>query len=131
MTTQVPCESCVTCCRDQYIILMAEDEANLSAYQFDEIKVRETVFRILKSNPDGTCVHLGPQGCSIYEQRPEVCRAYDCRKQFLIMSRNERRQFKNSQIWDEARKRLPTLDDDDRAHISDYRARARAPRISR
>jgi Fe-S-cluster containining protein len=28
---------------------------------------------------DGACVHLGPQGCTVYEHRPRCCRIYDCR----------------------------------------------------
>jgi Fe-S-cluster containining protein len=34
---------------------------------------------VLKSKPDGSCVYLGDQGCSIYERRPQMCRAFDCR----------------------------------------------------
>ncbi len=31
---------------------------------------------VLATKPDGSCVHLAPSGaCSIYEDRPPVCRA--------------------------------------------------------
>ena len=33
----------------------------------------------LRKLADGACVHLGPQGCTVYEHRPKVCRSHDCR----------------------------------------------------
>ena len=33
----------------------------------------------LRKRPDGACIHLGDNGCSIYEHRPQSCRRYDCR----------------------------------------------------
>ena len=120
----VPCNGCRTCCRDQAIVLVDEDMPNLAVFDFHLLPGDGPMIRILNLRPDGNCVHLGESGCTIYEQRPMVCREYDCRKQFSIMSRNERRQFKNEQIWEEARKRLPTLDAEDIADISAYRERA-------
>jgi Fe-S-cluster containining protein len=32
---------------------------------------------VLRQRSDGACVHLGPQGCTVYEDRPAVC--FDCR----------------------------------------------------
>jgi len=34
---------------------------------------------VLQRRWDGACVHLGEQGCTVYEQRPAVCRTFDCR----------------------------------------------------
>ena len=34
---------------------------------------------VLQRRSDGACVHLGEQGCTVYEQRPAVCRTFDCR----------------------------------------------------
>jgi Putative zinc- or iron-chelating domain len=39
----------------------------------------ERQFHELPRREDGACVHLGPEGCTIYEHRPEVCRRHDCR----------------------------------------------------
>lgn len=130
--SDVPCASCRVCCRHQLVILTPEDEPRITAYDFREIVGAGIAIKVLNARADGECVHLGPDGCLIYDQRPEVCRAYDCRKQFKIMSRNERRQFRNSQIWDEARKRLGSLDAQDLAELDDYKRRASAsfPRSS-
>jgi Fe-S-cluster containining protein len=34
---------------------------------------------VLQRRADGACVHLGEWGCTVYEQRPAVCRSFDCR----------------------------------------------------
>jgi len=34
---------------------------------------------VLQRRSDGACVHLGERGCTVYEQRPAVCRTFDCR----------------------------------------------------
>ena len=33
---------------------------------------------LLPRRPDGACVHLGEHGCTVYKQRPAVCRTFDC-----------------------------------------------------
>jgi hypothetical protein len=34
---------------------------------------------MLRKGPDGACVHLGPNGCTVHRHRPRACRIYDCR----------------------------------------------------
>ena len=34
---------------------------------------------VLRQRADGACIHLGERGCTVYEQRPAVCRSFDCR----------------------------------------------------
>jgi Fe-S-cluster containining protein len=31
---------------------------------------------ILQQTADGACAFLGPDGCSVYDRRPEVCRTF-------------------------------------------------------
>jgi Fe-S-cluster containining protein len=46
---------------------------------------------------DGYCVHNEPtQGCSVYDERPAVCRSYDCRN--------------DSRIWLDFDRRIPAPD---------------------
>lgn len=119
----VPCNGCRTCCRDQIVPVFEDDAPPPGGFITDPIPGLEGV-SALRLLPSGECAHLGADGCTIYEHRPMVCREYDCRKQFLIMRRFERRQWKNSQIWKEARKRLGSLSAEDHADLADYRRRA-------
>lgn len=43
----------------------------------------------LRMSPiSGNCVHLGPEGCEIYNDRPLECRVYDCRVTYVeVMGR--------------------------------------------
>lgn len=121
--SKVPCNTCTACCRQQIVRLTDEDLPNLPFYSWRQIGE----FRVLNNKANGECFHLGPEGCSIYEQRPSVCRTYDCRKQFKILSPAERRRFAHSAMGDEARQRLGTLDSDDLADLADYRRRTTTP----
>ncbi len=49
----------------------------------------------IKQGEDGYCVHSDPQtrACTIWENRPHVCRAYDCRK--------------DKRVWIDFEKRIP------------------------
>jgi Fe-S-cluster containining protein len=49
---------------------------------------------LIARGADGYCRHLdhGKQGCSVYEDRPLPCRAYDCRKDERIWADFERRE---------------------------------------
>jgi Fe-S-cluster containining protein len=114
--SDVPCNGCTVCCRQQIVLLGDRDEPNIAAYDYRHIGDH----RVLNNKPNGECTHLGPEGCTIYEKRPFVCRTYDCRKQFKILASSERRRFSNSALGDEARKRLGTLDAGDLADLPNY-----------
>lgn len=122
MTTDVQCNGCRACCIKQTVILLDEDEAHLEDFQYSEaVYGGDLVIRVLNHRSNGECVHLGPDGCTIYDKRPVICRQYDCRKQFMVTTRNERRtRHFGDKIWKEARKRLGTLDEEDRATLQRY-----------
>jgi Fe-S-cluster containining protein len=40
---------------------------------------------------DGACTHREGHFCSVYDNRPAVCRTYDCRRDKRIWSDYERR----------------------------------------
>jgi Fe-S-cluster containining protein len=115
--SNVPCNGCTACCRQQVVLLSDRDEANMAAYDYRRIGKH----LVLNNKPNGECTHLGPEGCTIYEKRPFVCRTYDCRKHLKCLAGNERRLFSRSALGDEARKRLDTLDADDLADLPNYR----------
>jgi hypothetical protein len=73
---QVPCGTCRECCWHSVVEVSPErgdDASKLDTVQRDDGQL------ILRKRPDGSCVHLGPQGCEVREHRPMVCRRYDCR----------------------------------------------------
>ncbi|MCA9641427.1 MAG: YkgJ family cysteine cluster protein [Myxococcales bacterium] len=70
---------------------------SLSIQDLDERVVRWDYSRPyqIASRPDGYCVHCDAEkgACQVYQQRPAVCRTYDCRK--------------DSRIWLDFDKRIP------------------------
>ncbi len=121
----VQCAQCTACCRNQLIVLLQDDAPNMAFYDFSEHSENGVTLRVLNEKPNGECVHLSATGCTIYEHRPVACRFYDCRMQFKITSRSERRAFENGDVWDEARRRLHTLDVSDIAGLDEYAAKAK------
>jgi Fe-S-cluster containining protein len=68
----------------------------------------------LRHAANGDCVYLGAKGCTIYEDRPAVCRNFDCRLAFLMSTREERRMgiktgALSKAVFAAGRKRLNTL----------------------
>ena len=72
----VPCQKakCTACCHGHGVQVHDEDmNEHLDTVTTD-------CMRLLRLNPDGSCVHLDPKkGCTVYEHRPQACRSFDCR----------------------------------------------------
>lgn len=116
----IACASCRQCCTHQTVLLLIEDEPRMAHYQVDAHDFEDKIFFTLQVKENGDCIHLGPAGCTIYENRPEVCRAYDCRIQFLIMPEEDRRLLTNQAIWEAALLRMGTLSMDDFPAVKAY-----------
>lgn len=83
----VPCGDCRACCRNwQAIVLMPED---IGRYPYDTVQPLQCsdLPPMLKHTEDGSCIYLGVDGCTIWEHRPTLCRAFDCRGAFLLWER--------------------------------------------
>jgi Fe-S-cluster containining protein len=79
----VPCGDCVGCCVSSYFIpVRPEDKTAL-----DSIPAKYLVHApneprgqwLMGYREDGTCPMLVDRQCTIYGQRPQTCRDYDCR----------------------------------------------------
>lgn len=75
------CSRCLTCCRFKTIQLNPYEIARLACNR--AISTTEFITRftttggtVLRSKPDGACVFLDAEGCSIHSDRPLVCRLY-------------------------------------------------------
>ena len=93
----------------------------MESYQFRVAAGRDgsEVF-LLATTPEGACVYLGPEGCTIYERRPLLCRSFDCRKHYLILPRQDRDNLvklglSSRAVFNAARVRIKTLSDQERA----------------
>lgn len=104
LTEPVPCNGCTLCCRHDVILLYEEEGDDVSSYETEDFTVPfDGKDRpILKHTPDGGCFYLGEKGCTIYERRPAICRAFDCRKWFLKHTRTERRIMLRAGLADKA-----------------------------
>lgn len=72
----VPCAGCVLCCKGDAVRLLPGDNAD--QYMTEPHPYRRGE-RVLAHKPDGSCVYLGPSGCTIHETKPTQCKQMDCR----------------------------------------------------
>ncbi len=81
--TDVPCGNCVGCCISSYYIpIRPQDKAALVSIPANLLVVapgQPSGHAMLGYSRDGTCHMLHAGQCSIYSQRPQTCRDYDCR----------------------------------------------------
>jgi Fe-S-cluster containining protein len=89
----VPCNGCTACCKREVVALLPEYGDDPTQYDCHPVKVKESgeTRMVLRQRPNGECVYLGPQGCTIYERAPLVCQNFDCRVYYLMLTRHERR----------------------------------------
>ena len=81
--TEVPCGDCRGCCTSSYFIHIRPDDRRTleivpKALLSPAIGLPKG-HRLMGFAPDGTCPMLKDRECSIYHQRPQTCRDYDCR----------------------------------------------------
>lgn len=113
----VPCGSCRLCCINAAIVLHPQCGDIVETYERRATAhplTGETVF-MLKHKPNGDCVYLGPDGCTIHDRAPAICKEFDCRRAFLKFRRHERKQLVRSGAVDQAtfdagKQRLHTLE---------------------
>jgi len=80
--SDVPCGDCVGCCVSSYFIPVRPEDTGAIARIPPELLVRAPGpggNAMLGYREDGTCPMLHAGKCSIYTDRPQTCRDYDCR----------------------------------------------------
>jgi Fe-S-cluster containining protein len=89
----VPCGACTLCCRGgEAIVLHPESGDRIADYETREVwhpLYRDRAVHILQQRPDGSCVYVGPFGCTIWDKRPTICREFDCREFVKRFSRSQ------------------------------------------
>ena len=112
-TAHVPCDSCTACCRNQLVALLPEYGDVLDSLQHHMLNG----IPVLDEKENGDCIYLKDGACSIWERRPAMCRAFDCRLHFMQFTRTQRRRMMKEgraarEIFEAGRKRLHTLAED-------------------
>lgn len=79
----VPCNDCNVCCRSSYFIHIKPEETEAIGYIHKKLLFPAPGLPkgnlLLGYDQDGRCPMLVENQCSIYENRPQTCRSYDCR----------------------------------------------------
>ena len=73
----VPCAGCSACCYYAGIPVDKKRDRKRLPHLLTERNADGEL--VLQRRADGACVHLGEQGCTVYEHRPSTCRSFDCR----------------------------------------------------
>ena len=73
----VPCGKCTACC--YYPGIPVDEKRNRRHLPHLLTERNRDGQLVLRQRSDGACIHLGKQGCTVYEHRPAVCRIFDCR----------------------------------------------------
>lgn len=124
MTTTeiVNCGSCTACCRKELVALIEGDnladypeaeEASTHVKAFLADALPEAIGWMIPHGSDGACVYVKHGRCSIYEKRPQMCRAFSCvgwvERIMATTTRAERRRdkaFIDTEVWRAGKKRL-------------------------
>jgi Fe-S-cluster containining protein len=81
--SQVPCGECVGCCVSSYSILVRPEDVRarsvIPAEFLTSVPALGEGVMAMGYLPDGTCPMLQSGRCTIYVDRPQTCRDYDCR----------------------------------------------------
>lgn len=72
--SDVPCGSCVACCKGDIRLLDGDDAGSYLTVRMEDGTKK------LAQTQSGWCVYSRPTGCAIYETRPIICKAFDCRR---------------------------------------------------
>lgn len=76
--SSVPCAGCNACCYYQKVDVKPDRERPEDLAKLDVVRGEDGGLQ-LRRREDGACIHLGAEGCTVYDHRPEACRRYDCR----------------------------------------------------
>ena len=76
MSELVPCAGCTLCCRQGGPYLLPDEPK--AALMLDAGRSIGPLHKIADAE-DGGCYYRSSQGCLIWERRPKMCRAFDCR----------------------------------------------------
>ena len=77
--SDVPCGECRGCCVSGYPIVLRAADAPIARLLSPQFLAEAGGLQYMTARDDGTCPMLRAGNCSVYAQRPQTCRDYDCR----------------------------------------------------
>ncbi len=78
----VPCGDCIGCCISSYPIPLRPGDARARAEVPEQYLLGQSAQGqrwLMGFREDGSCPFMNERRCDIYAERPQTCRAYDCR----------------------------------------------------
>jgi uncharacterized protein len=107
----VPCNGCTLCCQGDAIRLEEEDRAE--DFQTEPHPYIPGAL-MLAHKPNGECIYLDANGCSIHDRAPSLCRVADCRAVALKLDFETARRLHllgrlDFRVWDRGRELLEGL----------------------
>ena len=79
------CNRCMSCCHDAHVALDPYEIARLARNQ--RLTTTEFIARylteggiVLRNREDTSCMLLGAEGCTVYADRPQICRTYPLKR---------------------------------------------------
>lgn len=126
--SEVPCKGCTACCRGFQAICLFPEEGDI-VENYDTMPFIERVkmesnglplpawlpdqwktLQMIKFKENGDCIYLGEHGCTIYDNRPILCRSFDCRKNYLMWTKKRRMNSgQNQEVFTAGKQRINTL----------------------
>lgn len=94
----VPCNGCTLCCKQDIPVTYTE-------WQFYKwkITVSDSGEGFLQRTPEGDCVYLKEDECSIYGDTPSACKRFDCREAASTIDKNSLKNEQLIKIWEKGR----------------------------
>lgn len=91
----VPCNGCTRCCHNDAIRILPHEDA--SRWRTVPHDYRPDAL-MLEHKPNGDCVYLGDHGCTIQNDKPQMCSEMDCRNLANALTFTQARKIKGFPI---------------------------------
>jgi hypothetical protein len=107
----VPCNGCTLCCQGDAVRLEKED---LDKGYRTEPHPYLPGLLMIEHKPNGDCIYLNANGCSIHNNAPSLCRIADCRSLALkfdfpaAMNLHNLKRI-NIKVWDQGNKLIEEM----------------------
>lgn len=98
----VACGTCTLCCHNEMIILLPGDDRSKLLTVMDTNPMNGQPVLRLAQKPNGACGHLEGGKCSVYEHRPQMCRAFSCVDLYKSKTLPERREIARGDAYVQA-----------------------------